>query len=73
MLRQVRANDEGATAVEYAIVLVAMALGSIAILAVFFTVAVGVYDQNCDVVGANGIASAPRVCPLIISRSADPE
>jgi len=52
-------NDEGASAVEYAIVVAGIVLGSLALIFAFVKVSTQVYANTCNHVGTNGLAQAP--------------
>lgn len=54
--------DAGASAVEYALIVAGIALGSILVIVAFVRVATSAYDSACDKVGRGGIASAPAGC-----------
>ncbi len=62
MLRALRTRDEGASAVEYALLLAGIV--AVCVVAVFatFRAAGAMYDKDCDKVGTNGIAGAPDAC-----------
>jgi len=53
---------EGASSVEYALILVAIAIGSIVLIAAFVRVAQSSYDRTCAKVGGGGASSAPAAC-----------
>jgi Flp pilus assembly pilin Flp len=55
-------RESGASAVEYALLVAAIALGSILVIAAFLRVATSAYDGACDRVGRGGIADAPAAC-----------
>ncbi len=55
-------RDAGASAVEYALILAAIALGSIVILVAFVRVATSSYDRTCQQVGTAGASAAPAAC-----------
>ncbi len=54
--------DAGASAVEYALIVAGIALGSILVILAFVRVATSAYDSACDKVGRGGIPSAPAGC-----------
>jgi Flp pilus assembly pilin Flp len=54
--------DAGASSVEYALLVVGIALGTIVVIAAFVRVATAAYDSTCEHVGRGGIASAPPAC-----------
>ena len=60
--RILAAREEGASAVEYALLLAGIV--AVSILAVFatFRAAGAMYDQDCTNVGQNGIPGAPTAC-----------
>lgn len=53
---------EGASAVEYALILVGIALGSIVLIVVMVRVAQSSYDRTCQQVGTVGASTAPAAC-----------
>lgn len=55
-------DDRGASAVEYALILVAIALGSILVIVAFVRVATSSYDRTCQQVGTSGASAAPAAC-----------
>ena len=57
-----RSRDEGASAVEYALLLAGIV--AVCITAVFatFRIAGVMYDEDCQNVGTNSIAGAPAAC-----------
>ena len=61
-LRRWLRADEGASAVEYALILAGIV--AVCIIAVFatFRVAGVMYHDDCQTVGTNGIAGAPAAC-----------
>lgn len=62
MRRALCARDEGASAVEYALMLAGIV--AVCIVAVFatFQVAGAMYQDDCTTVGTNDIAGAPAAC-----------
>lgn len=60
--RVLAAREDGASAVEYALLLAGIV--AVSVLAVFatFRAAGAMYDTDCKNVGTNGIASAPAAC-----------
>lgn len=62
-LRQLLATrDQGATAVEYALLVAGIVAVCISIVFATFAVAGAVYDSNCEDIGTNSIATAPQAC-----------
>jgi Flp pilus assembly pilin Flp len=57
-----RSRDEGASAVEYALILVGIAVGAIVLIVAFVRVAGSSYDRTCTQVGTGGASSAPAPC-----------
>jgi Flp pilus assembly pilin Flp len=55
-------RETGASAVEYALIVVGLALGSILVITAFVRVATSAYDSTCEHVGTGGVASAPQAC-----------
>jgi Flp pilus assembly pilin Flp len=55
-------DDRGASAVEYALILVGIAIAAIVVITAFVRVATSTYDTTCTHVGQDGIASAPPAC-----------
>ena len=47
---------------EYALILVAIALGSIVLIVAFVRVATSSYDHTCAQVGSGGASAAPAAC-----------
>ncbi len=60
--RALRATDEGASAVEYALLLAGIVAVCVVVVFATFQAAGALYDSDCDNVGTNGIASAPAAC-----------
>lgn len=61
-VRRVLRADDGASAVEYALLLAGIV--AVCIVAVFatFRAAGALYDSDCQTVGTNNIAGAPAAC-----------
>jgi Flp pilus assembly pilin Flp len=60
--RTAAGSDGGASAVEYALILVALAIGSIVLVMAFVRVAARSYDRTCEQVGAGLTTAAPHAC-----------
>jgi len=57
-----RTSSEGASSVEYALILVGIVLGAIVLITAFVRVATSSYDRTCQQVGTGGASSAPAAC-----------
>lgn len=61
--RALRAGDDGASAVEYGLLVAGLVVGAIALVFAFIGVARAIYESDCDTVGQYGISTAPQGCP----------
>jgi Flp pilus assembly pilin Flp len=57
-----RRSQDGTSSVEYALILVGIALGSIVLIVAFVRVAKSSYDHTCQQVGTGGASTAPAAC-----------
>jgi pilus assembly protein Flp/PilA len=60
--RVLSAHDQGASAVEYALLLAGIVAVCIFVVFATFRAAGALYDDDCTTVGTNDIAGAPAAC-----------
>ena len=57
-----RRSSDGASSVEYALILVGIVLGTIVLITALVRVATSSYDRTCQQVGTGGATTAPAAC-----------